>query len=150
MRGAIGNAWVMNIVITFIILTMGFLVASISYTKAFKIKTKIVDIIEKGNGDFNAGGDNPTILKEINTFLGQTGYRVQTNTTCPKKTGAELVGRTTNYDVCIYKYNDDRGTYRGPYYEVTVYMYFDIPIIGDIIKIPVKGQTRSMFQEIDN
>lgn len=153
MRGAIGNAWVMNIVITFIIITVAFLVGSISYTKAFKIKTKVVDLVEKHNGDFSAsytGTDRSILLNEIELFLGQTGYRVTPNSKCSKKDKATLVGTTTNYDLCIYKYDDDgNSTYRGSYYEVTVYMYFDVPIIGDVLKIPVSGQTSTMFQEID-
>ena len=29
-----------------------------------------------------------------------------------------------------------------------VLMYFDFPIIGDMIKIPVSGETRSFFKDV--
>lgn len=148
MRGAIGNAMVMNIVITFIILTTAFLVGSISYSKAFKVKTKIVDIIEKYDGDFNLG-EGKTIMSEIETYLGETGYRTSsaTNSSCKKyaSDGDTIMSSTSNYDICIIAKNSNSGSYRPEYYKVVVYMYFDFPIIGDMIKIPVTGETKSFF-----
>ncbi len=155
MRGAIGNAMVMNIVITFIILTTAFLVSSISYSKAFKVKTKIIDIIEKYDGDFNkTSGNESVITSEINQFLGQTGYRTTSATAkgnCNKYVDSSketLMGTTSSYDICIIQKNNNSSTYHGPYYKVVVYMYFDFPIIGDMIKIPVSGETRSFFKDV--
>lgn len=148
MRGAIGNAMVMNIVITFIILTTAFLVGSISYSKAFKVKTKIVDIIEKYDGDFNLG-EGKKIMSEIETYLGETGYRTSsaTSNSCKKyaSDGDKIMSSTSNYDICIIAKNSNSGSYRPEYYKVVVYMYFDFPIIGDMIKIPVTGETKSFF-----
>lgn len=155
MRGAIGNAMVMNIVITFIILTTAFLVSSISYSKAFKVKTKIIDIIEKYDGDFNKTSNKESVItNEINQFLGQTGYRTTSATAkgnCNKYVDSSketLMGTTSSYDICIIKKNNNSSTYHGPYYKVVVYMYFDFPIIGDMIKIPVSGETRSFFKDV--
>lgn len=155
MRGAIGNAMVMNILITFIILTTAFLVSSISYSKAFKVKTKIIDIIEKYDGDFNkTSGNESVITSEINQFLGQTGYRTTSATAkgnCNKYVDSSketLMGTTSSYDICIIQKNNNSSTYHGPYYKVVVYMYFDFPIIGDMIKIPVSGETRSFFKDV--
>ncbi len=155
MRGAIGNAMVMNIVITFIILTTAFLVSSISYSKAFKVKTKIIDIIEKYDGDFNKTSNKESVItNEINQFLGQTGYRTTSATAkgnCNKYVDSSketLMGTTSSYDICIIQKNNNSSTYHGPYYKVVVYMYFDFPIIGDMIKIPVSGETRSFFKDV--
>lgn len=153
MKGAIGNTMVMNIVITFIILTTAFLVGSISYSKAFKVKTKVIDIIEKYNGNFSVlssttTGNKNKIMAEIESMLGDIGYRTSaTGSSCNKGSVAE----SSNYDICIYKgENTSNSTYRGEYYKVVVYMYFDFPIIGDMVKFPVTGETRTFFVEIDN
>ena len=116
MRGAIGNAMVMNIVITFIILTTAFLVSSISYSKAFKVKTKIIDIIEKYDGDFNKTSNKESVItSEINQFLGQTGYRTTSATAkgdCSKyvnsSKGESLIATTSSYDICIIQKNNNR------------------------------------------
>ena len=112
MRGAIGNAMVMNIVITFIILTTAFLVSSISYRTT----------------SATAKGD---CSKYVNSSKGES-----------------LIATTSSYDICIIKKNNNSSTYHGPYYKVVVYMYFDFPIIGDMIKIPVSGETRSFFKDV--
>lgn len=157
MRGAIGNAMVMNIVITFIILTTAFLVGSISYSKAFKIKSKMIDIIEKHEGDFNKlvetvgnSGNKSQIMYEIEEMLGETGYRTSNGNTC---NGGDIA-ESSNYDICIYEINSTgtdevHNSYRGPHYKVVAYMYFDFPIIGDMIKIPVSGETRSYFLPVE-
>lgn len=153
MKGAIGNTMVMNIVITFVILTIAFLVGSISYSKAYKVKTKIVDIIEKYDGNFNDSG--ASIVNEISDFLGSIGYRTVSQTQkvdCKKyeeKSDDKVIGTTLNYDVCIIARNNGNSTgTKAEHYKVVVYMYFDFPVIGDAIKIPVSGETKSLFKPI--
>lgn len=153
MRGAIGNTMVMNIVIVFIVLTTALLVSSISYSKAFKMKTQIIDIIEKYDGNFdNTTNNESTITNEINEFLGAAGYRTikQTEKKCDEYVSKDetLVAKTSSYDICIIQKNNNSSTYHGPYYKVVVYMYLDIPVLGDMIKIPVSGETRSFFKDV--
>ena len=56
------------------------------------------------------------------------------------------------YDYCVYEYNTcsrHSDTYKcGKYYRVIAYMYFDFPIIGDLIRIPVRGETVT-FNAVD-
>ena len=55
------------------------------------------------------------------------------------------------YEYCVYRVktcakqdaNDDsKSTGCYTYYKVRTYMYFDVPLIEDLIKIPVNGETR--------
>ena len=50
MRESMGGAWLFGIVIIFVFLFSGFLAYSISYTKAFNLKNKIVNLIEEFDG----------------------------------------------------------------------------------------------------
>ena len=47
MREAIGTSYVVNFIITFFILFILVFLATLSYTNAFKVKNKIVVIIEE-------------------------------------------------------------------------------------------------------
>ncbi len=151
MKGAIGNTMVMNIVITFVVLTTAFLIGSIAYSKAYKVKTKIIDIIEK-YGDEKGINNSEAALKEITTFLGESGYRTASVRNCnkyienPDKEKSVLT--TAGYDICVIEKNSDSTTYHGRYYKVVVFMYFDFPIIGDMIKIPVTGETQSFLKPV--
>ena len=50
MKEAIGSTWLMGMIITFIAIFSGFLAYSISYTKAFRVKNEVINIIEKNEG----------------------------------------------------------------------------------------------------
>ncbi len=158
MREAIGTSYVVNFIITFFILFILVFLATLSYTKAFKVKNKIVDVIEEYEGDVV---DTSSQLKsepqsDINSKLGQIGYRVSDKKTCKKNgryegnafKGENVVKEiskndTSNYHYCIYQID----TGKGKYYGVVTYIYFDIPIVGSTVEIPVYGETKT-FTEI--
>ena len=50
MREAIGGTWLFTIVIVFIVLFSSYLAISVNYSKAFKVKNGIVDLIEQNEG----------------------------------------------------------------------------------------------------
>ncbi len=146
MKEAIGNASVFNLVIIFLGIMIALIVASLNYTKAFKVKNSIVDFIEKydaGYSDENRG----VIDGQINEFLSQIGYRTNNggvNSNCPNVDGAQNGGDAVNgtsvYNYCIYEFNSSRGNY----YKVIAYMYFDIPLLSTVT-IPVSGETEVFY-----
>lgn len=148
MKSAIGNTFIMNFIIIFAIIFIALFIGSITYTKALRIKNRITDIIEQN------GGYNPDLSVEngeITKFLKEAGYRISTSkaTDCTKLNGdtvdSDAVQYPTStaqsqYRYCIYKFD----TKKGSYYGVKVFMYLDLPIIGDVIELPVYGETKVM------
>ena len=53
MKGALGNAFILNMVITFIIIFFSLLIGSMAYSKAYKTKNFIMNAIDENinNGD---------------------------------------------------------------------------------------------------
>ena len=143
MREAIGNAFIFNIVIVFVIIVMMLLVGSLAYTKAFKVKNRIVNVIEKNDG-FTLDA-----IEEIRRDLSSIGYRISFNSkSCKNRDDvAPIYGGNNNgdYHYCVYEYD----TQRGKYYHVKTFMHFDIPIIGGFIEFPVSGETRIIYEELD-
>lgn len=146
MKEAFGNAFIMGLVITFIIIFMLFFATSTSYTKAFKVKNKIVEILEKHDDILNessstSGRLRSDVEEEINAVLSDIGYRISpTPNSCPTRNGVEAVTKsmTAHYEYCIYAYSTTKGTYYG----VTAYMYYEIPVIGAKLRFPVYGETK--------
>ncbi len=136
MKESIANAFISNLVIVFIIIFIFFFAGSLTYTKAFKVKNRIVDIIEKYEKF-----DSVTV-DEIASTLGEMGYRVNVgNKGCPMRKEKESLTLNTNtYRYCVYEYSTTKGTYYG----VAAYMYFDFPIIGQSLELPVYGETKIM------
>lgn len=140
MRQAVGSAFILNLVIVFITLMMLVFVGTISYSKAYKTKNRIINIIEDNKGY------NESSIDEIETFMANTGYQISTTSNCTKvkPEGSSEVYPTSSfksgYRYCIFenKASNDNGVY----YTVVTFMKFDFPVIGNYIEFPVKGETK--------
>lgn len=139
MKSATGSALLTNIIIVFLVVVMGLLVTSISYTKAYRIKNRIVDIIEDYDGDFK--NNKNKIIAEIDASLGSVGYRLNEGKSCSTRYGTPIT-TGSNYYYCIYENESQRGFY----YKVVAYMYLDIPLVGKLVNIPVGGETKVFYE----
>lgn len=139
MNEAVGNSLLMGIVSAIIGVVMIFFVGSISYSKAYKIKNHIINMIEdNGTWDENLSSDVENYLKDAGYQVG-AGSRSKECTT-NNKPGAEIVHQpqaNTGYNYCVISYDN------GKYYKVITYMRFEFPIIGDALEFPVKGETKT-------
>ena len=142
MKEAIANAGVFNLIIIFVIILLSFFIGSLGYSKAYKVKNRIIEEIEK---DEEYDKDTQDAIED---WLGEVGYRMNTGFSyneCPNEDNGEIMNVNSNYQYCVYKFdNCSSDKYKcSVYYRVVAYMYFDVPIINNLIKIPVKGETRS-------
>ena len=125
MREAIGNSYILNFIITFIIIFILIFVGTLTYTKAFKVKNKIIDTIEYNNGELTNGNvlksDVETTIREKLRLI---GYRIDnSNTECStagRFANSTLISRGNDgYRYCIYT----NSTSKGNYYSVVAYAY---------------------------
>jgi len=160
MKGAIGNAFILNMVITFIIIFYMLLIGSMAFSKAYKTKNFLINSIDlfetQGKKSFGTkyGTNSEEWNNHVNEYLRRIGYNlVTTNTSCPDKStdkpiekGYELYRNNRDYDYCIYIREKEHttGIIKKSYnYMVLVYMKFDFPIIGDFIRVPISGETKT-------
>lgn len=165
MREAIGGTWLFQIVIVFILLFTGYMCLSINHSKAYNVKSEILDIIERYNGidlsnDVN-GAD--AALTEIIERMQLNSYR--TTGKCPddikdadnnvvaRYVGYNREGRfdSTNPTICIAKVdvgsveNTNQVVQELPsmsYYRVAVFYQLDLPIFQDLFLFSLKGDTK--------
>ncbi|MEI3530428.1 MAG: hypothetical protein V8Q75_05085 [Bacilli bacterium] len=136
MREAIGTTYILNIIIIFILVIFAAITGIISYSKAYKVSTRIGDAIER------AEGYNDLSKTEINRVLGSLGYRKGT-IDCPTREGVS--GESDGlYQYCVYR-NDSGAKDKKHYqYAVLTYMYFDLPLINEF-KIPIYVKTDRIY-----
>lgn len=144
MREAFGNAFIINFVIVFVGIFIFFFAGSLAYTKAFKVKNKIINIIEE-RGSYDTTSED--LKNEITDYLKEAGYRIVSTGSCPEKNGKKAINASngTNniingYLYCVWEFDNESD--RGKYYGVQTYMYFDVPIVGQTVTIPVYGETK--------
>lgn len=169
MKQSIGTTYLLNIIFIFIVIVFAFLSATLSYYKAYKVNTRILNAIEEYEGY------NGNAQQEINQILGGIGYTRGNSSGCKSEkvkngvkgilvSGDTLSSTTTGdivydtnlqaeqYDYCIYLYkdttrtgtsNDSRYYYS---YGVITYMHMNLPIVNQVIKIPVFTRTEKIYK----
>ena len=153
MREAIGNTFIVNLLMVFLGVMSALLVGSVSYSKAFKVKNRIIYTIEKyGGWNVQTSDGYNVVQSEIEASLKEIGYPLVVSNPfsggCPSKSGATIVygghtgGSSRNtYHYCVYEYQSEKGHYYG----VTTFMHFDIPLIGNYLEFPVNGKTKALY-----
>ena len=157
MREAIGSAFIVNLILIFIGVISALVIGSISYSKAYKVKDRIIYIIEKNDGW------SDSVKAEVDKNLKSIGYKIDSgfNSNCERiyerrygssYDAANLVHGANigegQYDYCVYKNHYDSSI--GDYYSVTAFMHFDIPLIGGFLEFPISGETSVIYEVIDN
>lgn len=148
MRESIGSTWVLQLIILFILLFVGFLTLSLNYSKSYKVKNEVMTIIEKYEGLTNDS------VKIINNYLTQSGYK--TTGKCGSDgwygmtdiSGANnvLESATDNdkYYYCIRKKFAKKDYY---YYEIKTFLSFNLPIVGNFAVFTIEGSTADVVSQ---
>lgn len=138
MKQAIGSVPLYNFIIIFIVVTFGFLAATLSYMKAFKVNSKIAYALEEYEGYNNLSE------AEIDKILSTLGYRKETLNSCPTKSiGSVVNGKNKSYPICIYESKLEDGYFN---YGIITYIYVDIPVLGGTFKIPVYTESERIYR----
>ncbi len=133
MREAIGNSLLLSIVVFFVGLIIVFFVGILSYSKAYKVKNRIVEIIEK----YETYEGNIEVENEIISSLSEMGYQLGS---CKDPDAYNGNVNNSGYKYCIYRIDTEKeGQY---YYKVTTYVQFYFPIVGEWINPPVTSETK--------
>ncbi len=161
MKGAIGNAFILNIVITFMGIFFTLLIGSMAYSKAYKTKNYIITTIEsfeRQNKNKLNSANHDEFRNEVNEYLSRVGYQLASEkNSCPdmshyknssdsKDKGYKIYLTNEDYDYCIYQriYTSENTTIDMRYnYMVLVYMKLDLPVVGQFLKLPITGETKT-------
>ena len=157
MRESIGGAWLFGIVIVFIFFFSGFLAYSISYTKAFNVKNNIISFIEEYEGYTISDGDlasqtdedlKKTVEGKAYKLIRDTGYNYSGSQgiACDgTHNGAPNV--TTEGGYCVVKYCPNGVPNSNTHYKITTYIALKLPVINVTVKIPISGETRTIYSD---
>ena len=147
MKQSIGHIPIYVIVALFLVITFGFLAATLTYMKAFKVNGRIAKALE------NFEGYNSLSNAEIKNVLGTLGYRIGTPSQdeCKKhgRNGNGAIIETDGYYYCLYElpfYSNGKNKSRYFNYGIVTYIFMDIPIVGGTFKVPVYSETEKIFK----
>lgn len=143
MKQSIGSVTLINIIIVFLVVIFGLLAATMSYAKAYKINSRIMNGIEIFEGF------NDKALSYIDKALENFGYAKGTPN-CPQtkkingKTGTLVTSPVSSYYFCVYKFSESVEGKCYYSYGIVTYIIFDLPIVGRF-DLPVTSKTNRVF-----
>ncbi len=132
MRDAFGGIVNITIIIVFLVIVSGYLAFNVNYTKAFRVKNKIITTIEQYEG--NCSMINGACDQAITNYMRDIGYSVQTDFALDGYTCRngyciqEVTAENNTDDTIVFENNDGK-----VYYKVVTVIYIDIPIINKIM-----------------
>lgn len=132
MKDAIGGSSLLYLVVIFTSIIILFFVGIIAYSKAYKVKNRIIEVIEKNEGyDVN-------VANSLTSDLKSAGYRTATE----EQVIAKCKGGLTVDPGFLYCVYEDTHADGSKSYEVVTYIHFDFPVVGDVLVFPVRGETK--------
>lgn len=149
MKESIGYTVTLNIMIVFITIVIAFLCAALIYFKSNKVSNIITTAIEKYEGY------NTLVISEINMNLSSIGYGNR-SISCDDTVNDKVVATPDNPDgicylvsdkdsnsYCVYECLENNGEYY--FYKIRTNMMLNIPIINDILDIPIYSNTNRLY-----
>ena len=79
MRDAMGGTIVLVIIVVFIVFALAYMAFNVNYTKAFRMKDKIISVYD----DFNGDCSSDDCKKIITDYARKIGYTTDGNLRCP-------------------------------------------------------------------
>lgn len=155
MRQTIASTWVYQLVIIFILLFVSFLTLSLTYSKAFKNKNELLNIIEKYEGITQES------IAIMNNYLVSNGYKAMKS--CPSNDGlpwygiSDIHGKNISfreavpgekYYYCVRRQKSSASNNK-VYYELKLFFRFNLPVVENIGTFTVDGSTSDVFESCD-
>lgn len=146
MRDSFGGVFMMRLMLVFIVIYVAFTAVSFKYAKSFRVKNKVIDIVEQNqildlNRFFNQGNDNN--LFNLNQVLSSSNYDV----TCQDvgyqdgiikdSFSSDSIGYC--YNGIVIKKDETKSTNNTIYYEINTYAKWDLGILNTILALGGKN-----------
>lgn len=145
MRESFGGAFMIKLILVFIVIYVSFMAVAVNYAKAFRVKNGVINILEQNQ--FIIGKDSISI---VDNYLKRIPYNFNGNLSVKKNcyngsfgSKGEIDGNDyvlTERGVCITK----KGTDSDFYYEVVTYISIEFPFFDIYLTLPIKGETKTI------
>lgn len=131
MRDAFGGVANLVIIVVFLVLVSGYLAFNVNYTKAFRVKNKIISLYEQYEGKQCYLNDTSECNQKIREYMNSLGYN---------SPYLDLEGYNCYYGYCAKEYQTEKvsdsvtdDTKEKAYYNIVTQINIDIPIINKIL-----------------
>ena len=146
MRDALGGSVALVIIVVFIVIALGYMAFNVNYTKAFRMKNKIISVYEEYDGICGKDCENEIIDYAKSIGYNSRDMKCPTNYTSKDNIyGVRTVGDSTNLNA------NKLVSYRGRFYhKIITKINIDIPVINNIMDLRffyITGDTKTFTND---
>lgn len=147
MRDAVGGTFMIYVLLIFLTVYITFVAVAFNYARAFRVKNKVIDIIEQSEGiDYN---NNDGSMGDIERYLNEVSYKVNgINSNTNACSNYEYINEERGYCISRIKDISDINGGTASYYKVVTFVRLEIPFLNVGFTIPVRGETRKIERMI--
>ena len=150
MRESINGAWLIGIIMVFMAVFIAYTAISVNYSNAFLMRTKMITAIEQYEGlNRKSVEENVKIMKSY-------GYRnygaCKDGAVGVKDDRVDKHPSGKKYHYCVtrdMRYESKSTNSQKYYYSVSVFFDFNLPVLGDLFKFNVSGETNAIHYPYD-
>lgn len=148
MKDAFGGSFILRIMLTFFVVFICFMTASITISKVFRIKNNVINILERS--DPKKLSKTEGTIENIDVYLQKSSYSYA-NVDNVKNDCIKQNGTLTGNGVCIVSYINGSGESNSienavsVYYKVIAYVVVDFPLFHLGTVIPISGESKVIY-----
>ncbi len=151
MRDAFGGIVNIVIIVVFLVIVSGYMAYTVNYTKAFRVKNKIITTFEQ----YDKGCENGDTRSECNTVIADYMKKVGYSQTTPSGADSEPLDGSRwqcpsgmGYCFAVFKGSSTSDSAKKHYYKIKTWVNMDIPLINKIMPTLFQVQGDSKAVEI--
>ena len=142
MRESFGGAFIIKLLLVFIVFYVSFMAIALNYAKAFRVKNRMINILEQNQYHINNVSDDMAVINLIiEPELKSFGYDYSKNEKVTNDCKAYDNSKKTPRGVCIVPLGSDDARY----YTVITYIAIDFPFFNISMVIPISGETKMIY-----
>ena len=134
MKDALGGTVTIAIITVFIVIALGYLAFNVNYTKAHRMKDRIISIYDYYHGECYNQSNN--CVKDIVDYASELGYAPNDDFSCPTVNGSNVVARVIDGLYCEIEYDvtdtNSVDVIKKKYYRIVTKINIQIPVISNI------------------
>lgn len=143
MRESFGGAFMIKLLLVFIVIYISFMAIAVNYAKTFRVKNNIINILEQNQYNSNNSASINTIRTKIEEYVKNVPYTIDLKEERNDlRNQCNNVGQQYMHGVCITPQQRDQ---KKAYYKVTVYISLDLPFFEIHMTVPVSGETKTIY-----
>jgi len=129
MRESFGGAFMIKMILVFIVVYVSFMAVAVNYAKAFRVKNNVINILEQSK--YVPGDD----ITKIDDYLASVPYNVKDDKSKEECLNSVDNPQWVDRGVCI-------APQIGGYYKVTTYISIEFPFFNLNMTLPISGETK--------